>query len=129
MECGTRCHAALNSKHFPKRNKEQIADYCQNGGNILVSGAFVGTDLWDNPYADKADRTWAQNTLKYQWRNNYGAVKGRTQGQLLPPFPSIEGNYEYFNELNSESYVVENPDAIEPADEMHLPFFDIRKTI
>jgi hypothetical protein len=109
-------------KTFSKTQQKQIADYCQNGGNILVSGAFVGTDLWDNPYADKADRTWAQNTLKYQWRNNYGAVTGRIKA-VASPFPSIEGNYEYFNELNSESYVVENPDAIEPADENAFTVF------
>ena len=27
----------------------------------------------------------------------------------------FDGEYNYFNELNSESYVVESPDAIEPA--------------
>jgi serine/threonine-protein kinase RIO1 len=33
------------------------------------------------------------------------------------PFPTIKGDYSYYNTLNSESYVVENPDAIIPADE------------
>ena len=80
-----------------------------------MSGAFVGTDLWDNPYATKEDREWAQNTLKYKWRNNNGAVTGHVKA-VPSPFPSLTGHYQYYHELNSESYVVEHPDAIEPAD-------------
>ena len=109
-------------KTFSKPNQETIADYCNNGGNIIVSGAFVGTDLWDNPYATKADREWAQQTLKYKWRNNNGAVTGQIKA-VPSPFLPIQGNYKYYNELNSESYVVEHPDAIEPADENAFTVF------
>lgn len=100
-------------KTFTKAHQQIITDYCNNGGNIIVSGAFVGTDLWDNQFADNADREWAKNTLKYQWRNNYGGVTGRIKS-VISPHKSITGTYNYFNHLNSESYVVENPDAIEP---------------
>lgn len=100
-------------KTFTKADQQIITDYCNNGGNIIVSGAFVGTDLWDNQFADKTDREWAKNTLKYKWRNNYGAVTGDIKS-VLSPFPSIDGNYNYYNTLNSKSYVVENPDAVEP---------------
>ena len=103
-------------KTFSKRQQEAVTTFCNNGGNIIVSGAFVGTDLWDNPYATSDDREWAQNTLKYRWRNNNGAVTGKIKS-VASPFSAIEGDYNYYNELNSESYVVENPDAIEPADE------------
>ena len=61
-------------KTFSKTQQQAITDFCNNGGNIIVSGAFVGTDLWDNPFATKEDKEWAQNTLKYKWRNNNGAV-------------------------------------------------------
>ncbi|MDD3356705.1 MAG: fibronectin type III domain-containing protein, partial [Dysgonamonadaceae bacterium] len=107
---------AMMAKHktFNKAHQQALTDYCNKGGNIIVSGAFVGTDLWDNPFADDADRKWAENTLKYKWRNNYGAVTGHVKS-VTSPFASLVGNYTYYNELNSESYVVENPDAIEPA--------------
>lgn len=100
-------------KTFTKAHQQIITEYCNSGGNMIVSGAFVGTDLWDNQFADPADKEWAESTLKYKWRNNYGAVTGRVKS-VASPFKSLNGKYYYYNELNSESYVVENPDAIEP---------------
>lgn len=102
-------------KTFSKAQQQAITDFRRNGGNIIVSGAFVGTDFWDNPFATKEDKEWAQHTLKYKWRNNNGAVTGHIKA-VASPFAAIQGDYTYYNELNSESYVVENPDAIEPAD-------------
>lgn len=100
-------------KTFTKAHQQIITDYCNSGGNMIVSGAFVGTDLWDNQFADDADKQWAESTLKYKWRNNYGGVTGRVKS-VASPFKTIKGDYNYYNELNSKSYVVENPDAIEP---------------
>lgn len=102
-------------KTFSPIQQQAITRFCSGGGNIIVSGAFVGTDLWDNPYAIKEDREWAQNTLKYKWRNNNGAVTGHVKA-VPSPFTSLTGHYRYYHKLNSESYVVEHPDAIEPAD-------------
>lgn len=109
-------------KTFTKANQQIITDFCNSGGNIIVSGAFVGTDLWDNEFADTADKEWAKGTLKYKWRNNYGAVTGKVKS-VTSPFKSITGNYNYYNELNSESYVVENPDAIEPVEENNYTIY------
>ncbi len=109
-------------KTFSDKAMEAITRYCQQGGNILVSGAFVGTDLWDNPFAGKEEKKWAMETLKYQWRNNYGGVTGNIKA-VPSPFTSIKGNYSYYNRLNSESYVVENPDAIEPVGEQAFTIF------
>lgn len=103
-------------KTFSNEAMRAITEFCHQGGNILVSGAFVGTDLWDNPLANEEDRKWAMETLKYRWRNNNGAVTGQIKA-VPSPFPAINGKYYYYNTLNSESYVVENPDAIEPAEE------------
>lgn len=109
-------------KTFTKPYQDAIAGYCNNGGSIIVSGAFVGTDLWDNPYATAEDRKWAQDILKYKWRNNYGAVTGQIKA-VASPFTSVQGNYTYYHTLNSESYAVEYPDAIEPADDNAFTVF------
>ncbi len=109
-------------KTFTKNQQQAITNYCNGGGNIIVSGAFVGTDFWDNKNAEKEDQVWAIETLKFKWRNNRGAVTGKIKA-VPSPFEEIVGNYEYYNKLNSEGYVVENPDAIEPIDEKSHTIF------
>lgn len=106
----------LEFKTFSKPMQEAIAAYCRQGGNIFVSGAFVGTDLWDNRLAtaDEADKKFATEVLKYKWRVGQAAAMGEVKS-VASPFPALTGNYTYYNEPNADSYVVESPDAIEPA--------------
>ena len=106
----------LQYKTFSQPMQEAITAYCNQGGNIIVSGAFVGTDLWDNRLAtpEEADKKFATDVLKYKWRVGQAALKGKVKS-VDSPFPMLTGNYTYHNELNEESYVVEAPDAIEPA--------------
>ena len=106
----------LQYKTFSQPMQEAITAYCSQGGNIFVSGAFVGTDLWDNRLAtsEEADKKFATDVLKYKWRVGQAALKGNVKS-VASPFPMLTGNYTYHNELNEESYVVEAPDAIEPA--------------
>ena len=106
----------LQFKTFTQPMQEAITAYCGKGGNIFVSGAFVGTDLWDNRLvaSEEADKKFATEVLKYKWRVGQAARKGMVK-TVSSPFPMLTGNYTYHNELNAESYVVEAPDAIEPA--------------
>ena len=101
-------------KTFPEKLQKEITDYCLQGGNIFISGAYVATDLWDNINAKQGDKDFAKQILKYQWRVGQAATEGRVK-TVASPFPMFIGKYEYFNTLNSESYVVESPDGIEPA--------------
>ena len=107
----------LQYKTFSQPMQEAITAYCNQGGNIIVSGAFLGTDLWDNrlTISEEADKKFATDVLKYKWRVGQAALKGKVKS-VASPFPMLTGNYTYHNELNEESYVVEAPDAIEPAD-------------
>lgn len=108
----------LEFKTFSPAIQEAIAEYCKQGGNIFVSGAYVGTDLWDNRVAaaNEEDKKFATEVLKYKWRVGQAAVMGKVKS-VDSPFTSISGDYTYYNELNTDSYVVESPDAIEPAAE------------
>lgn len=107
----------LEYKTFSPAMQKAITGYCNQGGNLFVSGAYVGTDLWDNPLAPslEADRTFATEILKYQWRAGRAARTGQVKS-VPSPFNCLSGNYTYHNELNAESYVVESPDAIEPTE-------------
>ena len=106
----------LEFKTFSKPMQESITAYCNRGGNIFVSGAYVGSDLWDNRLAParEEDKKFAMEVLKYKWRVGQAATTGRVKC-VTSPFPTLAGDYTYYNELNETSYVVESPDAIEPA--------------
>ena len=52
--------------------------------------------------------------LKYKWRVGQAAKMGNVK-TVASPFSVIAGQYTYHNELNPDSYIVESPDAIEPA--------------
>lgn len=100
-------------KTFTKEQQEVIAHYLtRHGGNIVVSGAYVGSDIWQNPYADTADKMWGEDILNIKLRNSKGAINGEIKSVASPL--SWDGhNFKYYNSLNSDGYVVENPDAIE----------------
>lgn len=106
----------LEFKTFEKAMQDAITAYCGQGGNIFISGAYVGTDLWDNRLvpAKEEDKKFAMEVLKYKWRVGQAATMGKVKC-VASPFPTLSGNYTYYNELNADSYVVEAPDAIEPA--------------
>ena len=106
----------LEFKTFSKPMQERITAYCNGGGNIFVSGAYVGTDLWDNRLApaNEEDKKFATEVLKYKWRAGQAALTGKVNC-VASPFPSLVGDYTYYNKPNSNMYVVESPDAIEPA--------------
>ena len=101
-------------KTFSDSLQSAIRDYCANGGNIFVSGAFVATDLWDFGDIVEADTIFAQKVLQYKWRTGMAAVTGKVKGVVSAQMPKL-GQYEYHNTLNLESYIVESPDGIEPA--------------
>ena len=114
----------LEFKTFPTYLQNAIKEYCEKGGNIFVSGAFVASDLWDNHLtkANDADKQFATDVLKYKWRVGQAARTGKVK-QVVSPVSEGNLHLTYFNELNPESYVVESPDAIEPANkDAHTTF-------
>jgi hypothetical protein len=103
-------------KTFPAGLQQKIAEYCSQGGNIFVSGAYVGSDLWEAEEPLDADKQFATDVLKYSLRTGHAAVTGKARS-VASPFPVFEGAVEFHSKLNPEWYAVESPDAIEPAGE------------
>ena len=107
---------------FPAQMQEALAAAAGNGANILVSGAYIGTDIWHQiyPYAKDeisvaAAKKFAQNTLGFKWAANSASRKGVVRylrNDRISELP--EGNLEITNEINSKQYCVESPDGILP---------------
>lgn len=103
-------------KTFPEEFRNRIDDYCKQGGNIFISGAYVASDLWDTENPQDEDKKFATDVLKYKWRVGRAAVEGKVKN-VASPFPVFSGNYSFYNKLNSIAYAVESPDALEPQGE------------
>lgn len=109
-------------KTFPVELQNKITEYCKQGGNIFISGAYVASDLWDTENPLKEDQQFAADILKYKWRVDRAAVEGKVKS-IASPFPVLSGNYEFHSKLNADCYAVESPDAIEPVGENSYTIF------
>ena len=103
---------------FPSELQSALKDFTSKGGNILVSGAYIGTDLCDSIYPDiRTDSTsvdFAKNVLGYRFVTNQASRKGK-----VLPVANREiqrhGSLEFATEMNPDIYCVESPDGIAPA--------------
>jgi len=99
---------------FPKTMQTALTDYCQAGGDLFISGAYVGTDLFENR-VDSADIDFAQEILKFKFRTNHAVNQGGVhpvQQNLSVQLPNFAFNTAY----RSDIYGAESPDALEPSD-------------
>ena len=61
---------------FPDSLQKRLSSFCKTGGNLFISGAYVGTDVFNNAPIDSMDIKFARGTLKYFHRTNYAAKNG-----------------------------------------------------
>ena len=111
-------------KIFPYEFQDAIRSFTSKGKNLIVSGAYIGTDIWDKVYPAQTDTTYAKSTkefarkvLGYKHNCNYGSHNGTirmTAGGALK-WTDINGYKHIYNAPNSEFYCVEHPDGIAPA--------------
>ncbi len=109
-------------KTFTPALQQRLTAHCQGGGNLLVSGSYIATDLWDNPHSSAeikvADQRFAADILGYNWRVGQASVTGEAY-QVPCRYGALNGGgeYQFYNELNSEGYAVESPDSFYPAND------------
>lgn len=100
---------------FPSELQQVLTSYCQGGGALFISGAYVGTDPFVYAQDDSASIRFAGNILKYRWRTNYAVRTGHVHA-VSDTFLTYGTTFEFNTELSSDMYAAESPDAIEPAD-------------
>ena len=113
---------------FPAPMQDALRKYAGGGGSILVAGAYIGTDAWDQVYPGtypiknaEQTRAFIQEVLGYKWVTNFGDVTGSIVPK--PGAPVQLSDPMKYNRLFDEHYYrVENPDGIEPAGEKAQTF-------
>ncbi len=99
---------------FPIELRNAIEQYCNQGGKLFISGAYVGTDLYVKSPVDSSAIKFATNTLKYFWRTDHAATTGGITS-IDSIFKSIIPDLEFNTNYHPDIYTVEAPDAIEPS--------------
>lgn len=126
--CGKQVTTAVGSNPepkyqiFPTELQSALKAYTSAGGNVLVSGSHIATDVWDQIYPVQLDsayraetREFVRDVLGYKWVTNYAGRKGNValvKSTRIGVEPS--GKWDFHNKINSECYCVETPDGISP---------------
>ena len=108
---------------FPVSLQTALKAYTAAGGNVLVSGAHIATDVWDEIYPVQIDSAYRADTQKfvkdvlgYRWVSNFAGRKGKVS-MVKSTRMGVEpgAKWEFHNEINEDCYCVETPDGISPA--------------
>ena len=107
-------------KAFPSSLQKRMAELAGKGTDFFVSGSYVATDIWDNPYSTaevaEADKAFARSVLGFNWRVGQASVTGEAY-QVGSRFKAFgKGDYDFYNSYNPDFYAIESPDSFYPAD-------------
>ena len=125
MICGKQVTTSLGMQQkytvFDRAMQNAITDFCNKGGNILVSGAYIGTDIWDNIYPVEFDQNFLDETSRFAKEvlgYKYATGKASRRGKVQPVRNSVISDLPAVTlvmEKNPDVYCVESPDGILPA--------------
>ncbi len=111
VQLGTRTDFTI----FSPAMREVLTDYCQDNRNLLVSGAYIASELWNEEYPDLDGQQFAQEVLHYTIANDKPERGNRViaSQSKLRQFENLD--IEFHHTLNDSCYAVELPDAIKPS--------------
>ena len=105
---------------LPQPFTEALTRYCHNGGNLLISGAYIGQDACEGNMASAHAQTFLNEVLHSEWVSGRNAHKDATVHSIGPEYylPTLSWN----SRPNSRIYAVEQTDILYPADEQAVGF-------
>lgn len=110
-----------NFETFPKQLQHKLRDYAFQGGRLLISGAYVASDLTSSGNIE--DLAFLKDVLKIQLVDADAQATGTLQydSNNNRYFPGRD-YFTYQHVPDQQFYVVENPDFIEPANDEAFVF-------
>ena len=116
---------------YPLTMQKALSHFTGKGGNLLISGADIGTDVWDRVFPVLPDslftastKEFVTKTLGYRWMTNYASRSAELWPMRNGTFDVAGkvGRMAFHNERNSLIYNVETPDGIVPASDSAKTF-------
>ena len=109
-------------KTFPLALQQIIAAYTRTGGNLLVSGAFTGSDFFTGNYIKPDEKIFIENVLKFRYNPSKNDFSFRVK-MVSSPFPHFQrAEFKLYDEPQDKMYYLESVDAIEPTGDGAVTF-------
>lgn len=117
---------------FTSEIQNQLKEYTNQGGNLLVSGANIASDIWEPIFPveetykkDVLDpaREFVTNVLKYRWMTNSASANGTVRSVQNPLGIKSAAKYTFCTQPNERCYAVESADGINPVGDNAFTIF------
>ncbi|MBD5309011.1 MAG: xanthan lyase [Bacteroides sp.] len=120
-------NTGIRHEAFSKRLQNELKSFVSHGGDLLVSGEYIGSDLIDLRSPSGSD-SFAHNVLGVTVGDGAKTVSGTVNIRKSSGLGSSVGSIDYSNTLNDKNYIVQEPDILLPYDsgksESFLSFSD-----
>lgn len=112
--------SATHYKPFTAELKQRLTELADAGCSLLISGSYIGSDLFDNRYSmpsvAQSDREFARSVLGIEWRQAKATITSQVH-KVKSRYSQFSGRLKFsFNQqLSSDCYAVESPESFIPA--------------
>jgi len=117
---------AVNFTVYTPAMRDAIVKFCAGGRKLLLSGAYISTDLVDGYKIDTGGKNFASKVLKFKWMTHSASTDGNVSA-VDNPF-GFSGDYNFYSRLNEKKYCCESPDAFTPAEKNAYTIFRYPQT-
>lgn len=100
-------YSAVAFKTFPAALRRALEDYTRLRGNVLVSGAYIGSDM-----LTEEEQRFTARTLKYRAAGSVSTVD-------MDGLTGMNTRFDLYRTPNEEHYAVVQADCLAPAEEAY----------
>lgn len=118
-------YGAYPSKYrlFSQPFMDAVEAATKHGVNVLLSGSYVASDVFDRATPDQAQVRFAREVMGYNWGGSQASCNGRVY-TMYTTARQVGGDqhYHFSSTPNGNVYCVESPNSIFAADAKGFPF-------
>ena len=109
-----------DSSHYdfealPLEFSNALTQYCLGGGNLLISGAYIGQDAYDGALSSSHARTFLSDILHCEWISSRTAQIDATIHCIVPEYNMAP--LQWNSKPNAHCYAVEQTDILYPTND------------